>query len=412
MHELINRFLSGLSASEAAALEVRKIYEPHLALEFNPVLQFFRIDENKLSEIIAFFLDSKASHGQGDIFLREFLRLFFGSAMMEYSVVEVECEHRTYEHHRLDVCLNFDSGRFGIGIENKIWARDQPAQLTDYYNYLQKKYQSTNGTHNFKLLYLNPFNSVKPNESSVSEAMRAKWEEEEVYVHKDHSRHTIELFERWIALCKADKVRVFLRAFLEYLNHRINGEKFMGQHETVTKYVIRSAEHIEAAFKVITARNEILREIAEPLRSQLIAIAVSNTTDSIQIMLQDFEMDREVDRNHFTFSIKHSNLNQRDLWLRFEFNSYLYSDFFFGILTNGKRNSPLEIALNEALYQCDAEGADNNWAWWQYFKERQWTAETLYQLPSGKMAIEIGEVLRTHLPGIVKVLESEDLLLW
>lgn len=54
---------------------VNDIYRKQLALDFNP-LDFVRWNENKVSEIIAFFLDPHEAHGQSDLYLRMFIEYF------------------------------------------------------------------------------------------------------------------------------------------------------------------------------------------------------------------------------------------------------------------------------------------------------------------------------------------------
>jgi len=66
-------YFSGLSATIKSVKEVQKLYNHQLAFNFNS-LNFLRPGENKYSEILAFFLNPKEVHGQGNIFLKLFLK--------------------------------------------------------------------------------------------------------------------------------------------------------------------------------------------------------------------------------------------------------------------------------------------------------------------------------------------------
>ena len=56
------------------AKELVKInYESRLAPNFSPIV-LFNLHENDLSSVIAYFLDPKAAHAQGSLFLRYFCK--------------------------------------------------------------------------------------------------------------------------------------------------------------------------------------------------------------------------------------------------------------------------------------------------------------------------------------------------
>ena len=70
----MERFFSVLQAKRESFADFMRLYEPTLAPRFN-LFDFIGPNENKLSEIIAFFLDPKETHGQGYLFLGIFLDL-------------------------------------------------------------------------------------------------------------------------------------------------------------------------------------------------------------------------------------------------------------------------------------------------------------------------------------------------
>ncbi|BAH76688.1 PD-(D/E)XK nuclease family protein [Solidesulfovibrio magneticus] len=112
-----------------------------LAPEFN-FLKLMYIDENKMSDLIAFLLNPSGSHGQESIFLIKFLeRLLEQSRIsLDTSGVKVSRESHTYtifqNHRRIDILVEL--GSVLIAIENKLWSGEQDNQLADYSDHLSK----------------------------------------------------------------------------------------------------------------------------------------------------------------------------------------------------------------------------------------------------------------------------------
>ena len=61
---------------------------------FNP-FQFLRTDEMGLSKILAFLLDPKETHGQGDLFLNSFLKYIGKHNFLAYDKIQVCVEKAT-----------------------------------------------------------------------------------------------------------------------------------------------------------------------------------------------------------------------------------------------------------------------------------------------------------------------------
>lgn len=106
------------------AQRIRNRRDGHL---FNP-LGFFPIGETKHSELLGFLLKSDASHGQGALFLRSFLKM-----------LDVPCPEKgdwkvTVETGRVDLMIKRTSPASVIIIENKSHgAFDQGHQLYRYW---------------------------------------------------------------------------------------------------------------------------------------------------------------------------------------------------------------------------------------------------------------------------------------
>ena len=140
--------------------EFRASYNERYALDFDP-LQLFKIDENKLSQLLVFLLNPKESHGQNDRFLKVFIDQIFPQYQLDVGAFEyIEYKESTEDNRRLDIVISFNN--IVIGIENKIWAVDQPNQLRDYHQALLNK-----GKKHTLLIYLTPYGK-EPSEQSIS----------------------------------------------------------------------------------------------------------------------------------------------------------------------------------------------------------------------------------------------------
>jgi len=126
----------------------------NLASEFN-IFVFTHPNEPTLSAIIAELLNPNGKHGQGDLFLNEFLSVIGRRQLQGSPRVKVTCEDRpgSREGTRrpIDITLDFD-GTYCIGIENKPWAREQLNQVRDYCSQLADKYHGKN----WLLVYISP----------------------------------------------------------------------------------------------------------------------------------------------------------------------------------------------------------------------------------------------------------------
>ena len=146
----VEGYLTGLRSELGHAQGEIAAYNKRHANGFN-VFAYIRPDENGLSDIIADLLDPRGKHGQGDAFLSLFAEALGVSFPADYRAVKVYREETTTyitnPLRRIDIVLDF--GNFGVGIENKPWAGEQPDQVKDYFLHLGGRYREA-----FLLLYL------------------------------------------------------------------------------------------------------------------------------------------------------------------------------------------------------------------------------------------------------------------
>ncbi|WP_082140169.1 PDDEXK-like family protein [Desulfovibrio sp. TomC] len=126
-------------------LEVVKDANSKLNKFLAPEFNFFKlmyIDENKMSDLIAFLLNPSERHGQGSAFLSRFLEKLLEQSRisLDISRVKVSRESHTYKilqnHRRIDILVEL--GAVLIAIENKLWSGEQDNQLADYSDHLSR----------------------------------------------------------------------------------------------------------------------------------------------------------------------------------------------------------------------------------------------------------------------------------
>lgn len=197
--------------------ETRKATNTYLARDFN-IFNYIQPDENRISDIIADFLDPEGDHGQGSFFLDQFLNLKNipkHSEIPPDSKVFVMREYATDKiansQRRMDILVKFRSSSFLLGIENKPSAMDQNAQLTDYATHLR---EASHG--DFLLVYLSG-DGTGPSEESISKKYMCQLESELKFVILNYRNHLVD----WLKSCRqnteAEKVRWFIQDFIEYI---------------------------------------------------------------------------------------------------------------------------------------------------------------------------------------------------
>lgn len=230
----IENILNIVRARIDAHYKFKKEYNRQLALDFS-LFQFFSVGENKISQVLAYFLDIYQNHGQGDIFLAEFLKAFTGKEIEIKQLANV-CEKIITNKRRLDVYIELKD--LTIGIENKIWADDQKNQLKDYSEYLQK---NTNG--NYILFYLNPY-GTEPKLKSIDKKLSQKLYAENKLKVISYKQDLIPLINRWLINCEADNVSYFLKEFKKYLEVKFLGKNTLNMSKELREIIYKNEKEV------------------------------------------------------------------------------------------------------------------------------------------------------------------------
>lgn len=221
----------------------KKNLDVFLASDFN-VFDFITPDENRLSDIISFLLNPESTHGQGNVFLIEFLNMLKSSMVkdqprniidaIQKEIVqkdtikifrEVSTDLIKLTQRRMDIVI--DVGRLGIMIENKPFALDQNNQLGDYYDDLIKRFPDGS-----LLVYLSPSGS-KPSSYSLSEDRRKALEKSGQLTCISYSKYLLEWLTSCIYVVKSEKIRLFLRDFYSYVAVNFTNNETEGEDSDV-----------------------------------------------------------------------------------------------------------------------------------------------------------------------------------
>lgn len=281
---------------------IKKLYGKTLAPGFNS-FNFWTLDENKVSEILAFFLDPNANHNQGNIFLNIFLNYIKQNELLKYNEnVKVQCEFASDKNRRIDITLFFGNNEFIIGIENKIYEEtlDQYDQLRHYSEYLKK---ITND--NYLLIYLAPQNK-RISENSLSEENKIQLLGQNKLIQINYENDIISCIHAFSTMAESDRVRSFLMDFEKTLKQMYIGEDFMNENELILNYAFQNTENLILALKIGNAVSEIKNKLYKKFDEQ-----ISELGNELKIETEGF---------HFT----PINWKKHRISFSFEMNGLIY----------------------------------------------------------------------------------------
>lgn len=254
MEELkeIKNILNIVKSRIDAHIKFKEEYDKQLAFDFS-LFQFFSIGENKISQVLAYFLDEKQNHGQGNIFLKEFVKAFYNKEIDLNKSINI-CEKTITEKRRIDIYIELKD--LTIGIENKIWADDQPNQLNDYATFLDQKSKG-----NYLLLYLNPY-GLEPSSKSITKKLKESLIEQEKFKIISYKHDIINLINKWLVICEADNVSHFLKEFKKFLEIKFLGKNTLNMSKELRTIIYtneREVQQLVNEYKQI--ENEVLSKL-------------------------------------------------------------------------------------------------------------------------------------------------------
>lgn len=213
-----------IATTDKAKKEIDRLVAPDFSL-----FSVLWPDEMRLSNLIAKLLDPSAAHGQGVIFLNEFLEVIKESTgedrnvcsnietikkiWTESSDFKVSTEQTTdlieASQRRMDIVVGNQTSV--LMIENKPWTIDQTNQLEDYNEHLRKRYGA-----NYIMIYLSDAGR-QPSNESLKEKDTLDLKKSGNLVILSYRPHLTDWLNRCLSIAEPDRVRWILKDFLHYI---------------------------------------------------------------------------------------------------------------------------------------------------------------------------------------------------
>ena len=366
---------------------------------FNP-FQFLRTDEMGLSKILAFLLDPKETHGQGDLFLNSFLKYIGKHNFLAYDKIQVCVEKATSENRRHDIFIEGflnNKRRWIVSIENKLrFASDQEEQLKDYRDDLEG-YREVE----YCLIYL-PVFKEPPSENSIR---KNEWENliSERKAILLSAKDLVDWLDKTLIIAPA--VKQFCQNFKKFLN-----EELMGNTETnneLVNYLMKNTDVLYSALNVIDSREQLYEKLMVVLVEQLQSRFESNYNK-----LKDYgwkcNPNGDIDARYFGIFIEQGNVS----WgVGIEFDTADLRNGYYGVYCHKDENRKLYDLIWSIFDKAGLRAHfkyTRYWAMWEWMDSniRNWDAAILRKIPSGELANQIFDLWRPLLDVISKNIED------
>ena len=234
--------------------------ERHRKGENYNLFSILRIEGSELkhSALIANLLDPKGSHGCGDAFLRAFFEIALKERAYPFEDCtslrsSTECYTGTIAGDtggRIDILVK--SSRYGLIIENKIYAGDQDKQLTRYDNYGKKTF----GADRYLLIYLTLYGYDASKESTATKSA-----EEVGYLRLSYAEDILRWLEQCVRLAdNKPLVRESLNQYIRTIKQLTYQD--MNQ-EDIQKIIDLVIDHPEVVATILEHKAKIAKEIRD-----------------------------------------------------------------------------------------------------------------------------------------------------
>ena len=212
--------------------------------------------ELKHSALIANLLDPKGSHGCGDAFLRAFFEIALKERAYPFKDCTLPDSYTEYytgpivgdTGGRIDILVK--SSRYGLIIENKIYAGDQDKQLIRYDNYGKEIF----GADGYLLVYLTLYGYDASKESTATKSA-----EEVGYLRLSYAEDILRWLEQCVRLAdNKPLVRESLNQYIRTIKQLTYQD--MNQ-EDIQKIIDLAVDHPEVVATLSSKRDAIAQGI-------------------------------------------------------------------------------------------------------------------------------------------------------
>lgn len=229
----IERFFDELQFKLDIVKRHKQQTDRYLATDFS-VFSYIWDDENILSDIIADLLRPNGKHGQGNKYLLAYLEMLSKSGIPNIKIIDFQliATHKQKQikiirekstdyiknnQRRMDIVIDFGEG-YGLMIENKPWTIDQFGQLSDYYTDMTRRFPKA-----VILIYLSG-NGKHPSVDSLPKSLKSQITQNGEYIATNFPQHMPDWLEHCLLHTEADKMRWFLRDFINYIETKFKLE--------------------------------------------------------------------------------------------------------------------------------------------------------------------------------------------
>lgn len=288
-NQKLTNFMEGMSKYISFIEKKRKEENRIKSNDFNLFYQFFRLGENKYSEIIAFFLDPNQTHGQGNLFLKEFInynKVNVDENLLNAPNIRVNCEGNITNSRRIDIFIEFitkEKDKTVIAIENKLGAEDQEHQLFDYDDFLYKT------TDNYKLIYLNKYGDAPKEDSIKKEGKDMK----KKHIPLTYNKDMISIIDKWLKVNQSERIKFLLEDFKQYIKYESKNISIMKNYSKELASEIVDKKQVQTFFKLIEAEEEVKAKLMEKIIQILKENDFNNIPDKFGYEDTDATLDLE-----------------------------------------------------------------------------------------------------------------------
>lgn len=282
----IENFTSILAEVKTKKGAYRSLYKEQNkveAFDFN-LFDFFRIGENKISQLLAFLLNPTETHGQGDLFLKIFFaRLEIGYP--ETDLLEICCEKTIENNRRLDIYIRFKN--YALAIENKVWAADQYNQLQDYNHYLNTNFPSA-----YHLIYLNPYGN-SPSIGSMQKTYTDTLKKEKRLKIISYTKGIIPILDSWANECESPRVIFFINELKMHFKNSFLGTKSNAMKNELKDLIYLNKSEVVS---LVSAYQGILQDVSNKHQkcSEILNKQDFNTPKNVSIrFILPFDYDKK-----------------------------------------------------------------------------------------------------------------------
>lgn len=395
---LPSTMLAQVRARRAALNQVTSVFAERLAPDFL-VFQFVDTSEEGISKVLAWLLDPRSDHAQGERFLRaflEWLELEWPDAARGCCRVQTEAPIPAPNWPRFIDILATGEGH-AVAVENKIGAGDQVNQVSDYLAFLEGRFPTRH-----LLLYLTP-TGCAPSEVSIPNELRSAAVASNRLVQRSYGELQ-DFLVRSAESCRSPRVRYFIEDFNAHISRAILGVKNMEETANLATEIATIPSNLAAALEIYETEREVKM------------ILMRGCLDDVkgQAHKRGWVVEHHLYGSKDDFIL--IRLDEKDVWgFAVGFNQANYHSFFYGLYRSPKadahlRQKPELIDFLNSIQQGRTADAEWGWPWWNhpqphssYFPfSRQWTGSKEFWLSVADssfadMVVAYADEMQTHL---------------